>query len=233
MALNFNPRALPGPGTAVTSDTRVVVLADAEYLVRGVIVDGSLSRDPLNTGDVDYLRAGMVLGRITATSLYAPSILGVSTVAYSNTGSTNTNLYVSAYTATEIVRRIGTSGTFKLTGPPSAAGTVAVSTVTYSAVNTTSGLITVTAIGANKIAGAWVQPTDGSETMKCLIGNGSPLRVTDADDSDIDVELSNPVIGGQIDSSQIINYPSDTSMITYIEDALQECGRFVFDAKFI
>ena len=233
MAINFNPRQQPGPGTAQVSDTRVVVLADAKYLVRGVVIDGSLSRDPLNTGDTDYLRAGMLLGRITATKLYAPSILGVTTAAYDADGSTNTTLSVSAATATYLVSRVGSSGTFKLTGPPSSAGTVATQTITYSAVNTTTGAITISAGSADAISGSFIQPTDGSETIKGLIGNGQPVRVTDADDTDIDVELEKLVIGGQIDSSQIVNYPSDTSLITWVEDALQECGLFVFDAKYI
>jgi len=223
---------LPGPGTTQVTDTRSVVMSGAEYLPRGLVIDGSLSRDPLNTSYLDYLRPGMVMGRITATGLYRPSAIGVLTVAYT-TGGSGTSMTVSAATAVELVRAQGASGTFTLTGCPAAAGTVVSTTITYSAVNTTTGVITITATGANYIAGSLLGGVDGSQTPVCLIGNGSPIKVTDALSADIDVEWPMPVIGGVIDSSQIVNYPSDTSLIAWLEDALQERGRFVFDAKYI
>ena len=45
--------------------------------------------------------------------------------------------------AVELVRRVGASGDLYITGPPTAAGTVAQITKAYSAVNTTTGVITV------------------------------------------------------------------------------------------
>jgi len=239
MALNLNSGGLPGPGTTYDSDTRVVILSGTEILARGVRLTGADSRDPLNTGDVDYLRAGMVLGQNTTTGLYAPACLGVTTVASTNTGSLNTLLTVSAATAVEVVRRVGSTGTLTISGPPSAAGTVATATVTYTAVNTTTGVITVSAIGANYIAGSWIGDTDGTQiagaTGWVLIGNGSPVRVTNADDDSINVELAAPVIGGLVDSSQIINWPTDTSLIAWVKDQLnsRNGSRFTFDDAYI
>jgi hypothetical protein len=232
MALNFNNRKLPGSGTTQVSDTRVVVLADAKFLPRGVIIDGSNSRDPLNTGDVDYLQAGLLLGKITATKLYRPSIIGVTTVAYDNTASINTTLTVGTATATEI-SRLGSSGTLTITGPPTAGGTVASATVTYSAVNTSTGVITISALSAAFISGSFIGPSDGAQTPLCLIGNGSPVRVTDADSSSIDVELEKAVIGGVLDSSQILNWPSNAQLQAWVQDQLQESGLFVFDDKYV
>ena len=231
MATPNNPGMLPGPGTTQVTDTRSVVMSGAEYLPRGLVVDGSLSRDPLNTSYLDYLRPGMVMGRITATGLYRPSCIGALSVAYT-TGGSGTSMTVSAATAVELAR-LGSSGTFTLTGPPTAAGTVVSTTITYSAVNTTTGVITITATDANYVVASWLGGVDGSQTPVCLIGNGSPIKVTDALSTSIDVEWPTPVIGGVIDSSQIVNYPSDTSLITWLEDALQERGRYVFDAKYI
>jgi len=233
--LNTNQNAMPGVGSASVSDTRVVVKAGAEYLAGGGVIRGADSRDTGNTGDLDYLRAGLLMGINSSTNKWAPSILGVTTVAYDNSASINTTLTVSAATATEINRRIGSSGTLTCIGPPSSAGTVASTTVTYSAVNTTTGVITVTALGADKISGSFIADTDGTQTPLAVIGNGGPLKVTDQDDSSIDIQSGRLVIGGTLDSSQIINWPTDTSLITWVKDAMNGSAgsRFVFDDAYI
>ena len=56
----------------------------------------------------------------------------------------NTTITTDVNTAAELVRRIGATGTFKLTGPPTAGGAVVTQTVTFSAVNTSTGAITIT-----------------------------------------------------------------------------------------
>lgn len=323
------------------------------------VIDGSKARDPLNTGDLDVLRNGLLLGKITSGGKYAPSILGVLAAAYDASADT-TEMTVSAATAVELVRRIGSSGTFKLTGPPAASGTVQTVTVTYSAVDTTTGVITVTALdvdidevhtitfdaamtggvldvtyfdsdgepihvttpwdadwattmaawnvastaaatahfgeasdgavmtgtatvpvltysgvgvaalspgqlaeadvsattgpeyatvvqttaaaeasgaGSNDfIVGSFVQPTDGSETPKGIVytEDGTGIKVTDQDASSVDVQLAHLLVGGMIDSSQIINWPSDTSLIAWLVSQLNAAGvgQFQFDHLF-
>lgn len=231
MATTQNPNAMPGIGTTRVSDTRVVCKGGAEYLSGGAVIRGADSRDTLNTGDLDYLRAGILLGINSSTDKYAPSILGVTTVAYDYTASANTTMTVSAATATELNRRIGSSGTFKITGPPSSAGTVATETITYSEVNTTTGVITISAASADFISGSFICDTDGTETPRIVIGNGAPLKVTDEDDNNIDIQTGRLLIGGTLDSSQIINWPSDTSLRSWVKDALnnRSGSRFVFD----
>lgn len=176
----MNANQLPGVGNERSFGFRRLMLSGLPlYLPGGVVVDGSKSRDPLNTGDVHTLRAGMLMGKITATKKWAPSILGLLTAAYANDA--GTTLTVSAATAAEIVRRIGTSGTFKITGPATAGGTVRTLTVTYSAVNTSTGAITITALGTDIAAVNDVQTMtlqDGADggTVKIKYGNA----VTDA-----------------------------------------------------
>jgi len=196
----------------------------AIFFAGGRVIDGSKSRDPLNTGDVDVLRAGMLMGKITASGKYAPSVIGALSQAYDKDGSSNTTMVVSAATATEIVRRIGTSGTFKVTGPPTSGGTVATEAITYSSVNTSTGAITVSVASNDFIAGSFVQPADGSETPLGLIGDGYGIKVTDADGSSIDVPLPNLLIGGVADASQIINYPSDSSLKARVKSWLRANG---------
>ena len=118
-----------------------------EWLSGGKQIDGNFSRDPTNTGNVNVLQPGVVMGRIGAAGgAYAPSIYGFSTLALTGTGTT---LTMGAATITEIARRKGLTGTFKITGPPAASGVVRTVTATYSALSTTTA--TITALGANEV----------------------------------------------------------------------------------
>jgi len=116
----------------VSTPRKAMFGGKANLLPGGRIINGALSRDPINTGDVDVLRAGMLMGRITATGLFAPSVIGSNGVALTG-AQTQLNLLNTAE-ATELVRRVGATGTFNITGPPSAAGVVRTLTATYSAV---------------------------------------------------------------------------------------------------
>ncbi len=226
---------VPGVRSERTASPRKVLVTTDGGIVfpAGRIIDGSKSRDPLNTGDVNVLRGALLMGKITSSSKYAPSVIGVLTQGYDKDGSSSTTMTVSTATATEIVRRIGTSGTFKTTGPPSAAGTVVTETITFSAVNTATGAVTISTASNDFIAGSFVQPTDGSETPLGLIGDGYGLKVTDADDNDIDVPLANLLVAGLVDASQIINYPSDTSLKGKIKTWLRTNGyAWSFDDDF-
>jgi hypothetical protein len=170
------------------------------YLPAGVILDGSKARDALNTGDLSTLRPGMVLGKITSGGKYAPTILGVTTVAVLSGATTVT---VSAATATEIVRRIGATGTnaIKVVGPPTAAGTVAATAVTHSAVNTTTGVITISATAVAIVTNSLITAADGSETPKGILDQF--LRVTDVDGNDLTaVQVSRLLVAGFIDEAR-------------------------------
>lgn len=198
-------------------------------LAQGRLINGEKATDSGNTGDITDLRAGLLMGMISATGLWANSIIGVTSAAYTSGG---TQLTVSAAQATELVRRIGTSGTFKTVGPPTAAGTVAVTSTTYSAVNTTTGVITVTSLGVDKISGSWVMPTDGSETIRSFMPDGFPTPVVNSDGTRITVQYPMVPVAGIIESSALINWPSDTSMQTYLKDALNAVGKYVFSSDF-
>lgn len=143
-----------GVSAAVSAVFRKVLVTEVGSILMPTsrLVDASLSRDALNTDHTSVLRAGMLLGKITASGLLAPSILGVTGEAM--TQLTETDLTVAEKVGDYIVSRIGSSGTFKIVGPPTAAGTVRALTCTYSAVAAASGgnrVITVTALGANEV----------------------------------------------------------------------------------
>lgn len=225
---------VPGIQTSRTA-TPVRVLhcqEGAVVLRKTLLISGSQSRDPLNTGYVSYLRPGLLMGKITSGGKYAPSIIGVTIAAYDENGTNHLLLLVSVATAVELVRRIGASGTFNLVGPPTPAGTVATKTITYSAVDTSTGEITISDTDADFIAGAFIMPEDGSETPLVLIGDGYPIKVTDDDGNDQDAELKMPLIGGQITASQITNWPTDTSLCNciklWLNGAVANKGPFIF-----
>jgi len=142
--MNYTGGGLPGPQTARSQEyaNPLISAQNAKYWPGGVVIDASESRDPLNTGYLTTLRPGLIMGMIAATGLWAPSIIGLVTADYTSGA---TSLSVSAATAVEIVRRVGSSGTLDLTHAPTATGTVVDrATLTYSAVNTSTGVLTIT-----------------------------------------------------------------------------------------
>lgn len=214
---------LPGTSAARTATPRRVFWRDDRYAPNLNVIDGSKARDPLNTGDLVVLRAGVLMGKITSGGKYAPSILGVTTNAEA-VGSTS--IQAAAAVVTELVRRIGATGTFKLTGPANAGGPIVTETVTYSAASSTN--ITVTAIANNFVAGSFIQPTDGSEEPLTFIADPYGVKVTDTDEADIDVPFNRMPIGGLVDSSQLVNWPSDTALRQWIKNRL---ASFEFDDR--
>lgn len=202
----------------------------------GVYIDGSLSRDWGNTGDLGNLRCGLLMGKITTGKKYAPTILGVTTGTSSANGtpytSGGTSICVAPAAAVEIVRRIGSTGNLTYVGPPTANGTNAVlSTIAYSAVNQTSGVITTSTLGADLVVGGLVTSTDGSGLPKTFIGDGWPTRVLDADGASVSsVQWSTCSIAGTLLAANLINWPTDTSIQAWIISNLNgpAGGQFIF-----
>jgi hypothetical protein len=216
----------PGIGTARTAEYRNVLRAldNARYFPGGGTIDGTKARDPNNTDNARLLRAGTLMGRATSGKKWSNSIIGVTTGAVSATGTTVT---VSAAQAAELVRRVGATGTLRLVGPPTAAGTVATFTETYSAVNTTNGQITVSALNADLIAGSFVVADDGTYLPRTMVGDGTGILLPESGD----VDYPHLLVAGDVDSSQVLLWPSDTSLQQWIVDQLNASGygRFAFD----
>lgn len=218
---------LPGIRAAREAVQRLIWRGGVQDLFPGgKQINGTLSRDQGNTSNVDVLRAGNLMGMITATGLFAPSIIGKSNAAYTS----GTTMTLTANTVTELSRRIGSSGTFKILGPPSANGVVAIETVTYSALPT-STTATITALTNDFISGSLILPTDGSEFPMTVIPEGSGIKVTDPDGSSQTTPFPEVPIRGIIDYSQIINTSTDTSIATWIASYMNAVGfgHFVFD----
>lgn len=180
MPITRFPLAQPGFSTSGTlSFGNVFVDGTPSIKPGGGVISGTKSRDPGNSDGITILRTGLSMAYHTTNKNYAPWKIGASTANLAGTGTT---LTLSAAQATELNRRIGASGTFVLTGPEAAAGTVQQRTVTYSAINTTTGAVTITALGTNQvdrirfnIAGSGgnlqlnVQKTDGTRVTTANI----------------------------------------------------------------
>lgn len=238
MSLPAQFPGLPGFGTTYQVVHRIIFKQGdwTSNLAQGKIISGAASRDPGNTDATDVLRCGLLMGKITASGLYAPAFVGATTVAYSSGGTT---LTVSAAAATEIVRLVGTSGTAELVaiGPPSAAGTVAVTDVDHSAVNTTTGAITITDLGVDKIAGTLIAVKDGRQFPKAPIAKSDGIQVTDImRTTSINVPFPKLPIAGVIDTDFVLPvWPSDTSLQAWIASKMLNeglGGKWVFDSNF-
>jgi hypothetical protein len=159
------------------------------------------------------------MGQETSSRKFANSVLGLTVGAVASSA---TSITTDVNTAAEIVRRQGASGTFKLTGPPTAAGTVATQTVTYSAVNLSTGVITCSALSAAAVTLSLIQPNDGSETIKTLLVEQWGLQVVDAVYTNrLDVFGKLWAGGGVINTAYIVNYPADASLKTYVKSAIK------------
>jgi len=220
----------PGVGTAVSAQRRNVSRDGSfSYFPAGGTIEGTKARDPGHSAvDTRTLRPGLLMGKITSGGFWANSIIGVTAGAYTSGG---TSLTVSAASAAELVRRVGASGTFNLIGPATAAGANNTTQVTYSAVNTGSGVITITDIGANRIAGCFVCPEDGSQTPRTVIPDGYGEVIPD---TDADIPFPLIPVAGCLDVAQVINWPSDTTLKTWVRESLSTLsgGKFVFSDQF-
>lgn len=221
---------MPGLGTEKTTEPRSIFWGNGRgrYLPGGKVLDGSEARDPLNTGYLDTIRAGMLMGKITASGLFAPTVIGVLV----NSADGGTGFSVSAATAVELDRRLGSCG---VVGPPSAAGTVASQSGTISSVNTTTGAVTMGAsLGAAAIAGSLVVATDGSETPLGILAEPQGMKVTEDDGTtNIDLELSKLCVGGDIDTAMVLNWPTNAKISAWLKEKLRLYGGgYVFKDDF-
>lgn len=190
-------------------------------------LDGTNSRDTFNAADVTVIEAGMPIGKITATGLYRPTIIGITGASYTSGG---TSITVSAAVAAEVARLIANNaGPVNLSyiGPPAAAGVVATTTVAASAASGTT--ITTTTLGVNLVIGSIIAPADGSAIPLTITDYPYGMPVTLTDGSAVNQFLAPYISGGDIATAMILGYSSmDTSVQAYIKTKLALIGTFRF-----
>ena len=138
---------------------------------------------------------------------------------------TDTLITTDVNTVAEVARLIGVAGgnvQLTFTGPPTPGGVVAATSVTASAATGTT--ITLTGqIGAAKVIGSLIQPADGSQQILSILCDLWGQKIIDGSNTTrVDVfeaQLWNG--GGIINSQNIVNYPTDVSLIAYIKSSLR------------
>lgn len=237
--------AVPGIRTSqTTGDINPIALANPEYIPGGIVVDATYTRDYGNTANTDVIRRGTVLKR-GSSGLYIPAILGLVTSNYTSGG---TSLTVGAVAASNLEKALGTSGTgeFYVVGAPSSPSAVAdidAIAATHSAVNTSTGVITISNLGANVLAGAVLltfQPVllggtggvaDHGEGF-AIVDDITGVKVTE-DDGSTEVDAhAKALIGGLIDYSRLLPFAPSTYINQVLAHNLKLGSRFMFDLEY-
>lgn len=216
---------IPGLRAEKSTSPRTVFRSGttATFIAGGKIIDGAISRDPGNTGNLDTLRAGLIMGKVTSGGKYAPSIMGLTNAAYTS----GTSLTVTAAAAVELARRVGATGTFTIAGPSVADGVVLTETVTYSLISGTT--VTITALTNDYISGSFIMPNDGSEDPLTFIPDGTGIKVTDVDASNVSsVPFPEVPIAAEILTGNVVNYPSDAGLKAWLKGMLRQTGNWIF-----
>jgi hypothetical protein len=192
----------------------------AKFLSIPVTVDGTLTGNALNSPYQAWIFPGTIMGRVSATQKFANSIIGLTTAAYTAGATT---LTVSAATAAEIVRRIGTTGTLTFTGTSVALGTVYVQQTAYSAVNTTSGVITLTAMTYAIVSGSCVGASDGSQQALTVVCDLNGLKLVDGTNINR-IDVYDPQLlqsGGLLnDNGTFQNWPADIATRNFLRSQI-------------
>lgn len=227
----------PGIGTTATITPFPDFLDNdrgSEYLDGGKYMS-SLATDWNNPLLPTLLSRGLMIGKITAAAgnvpssdigKYAPTLLGILTASASSGA---TSLVVSAAQAVAIAARVGSTGTntISVVGGPTAGGTVAQQTLTFSAINTSTGAITVSATSAAYVIGSAIVATDGSQLPLALLGGHEyGLTTVGPTGAQVSAQIARLHLAGQIISSRVPGLMSlDSTTTKYFKNLLNSSGR--------
>jgi len=175
---------LGGPGVSnenVWSHKYVFRSGGFEKLRNGGWVDATRSRDAFAAAAAslaaagEVLSPGLMMGQVGNTATFAPSFFGATTAAVAK-GATTVNVGVQH--AVEINRRVGSTGSLFIVGPPAANGLAQVGSLTYSAVNTATGALTVSATGGNEVQTVNIAGTVTGGTFRLLFPQADGSYIT-------------------------------------------------------
>ena len=217
----------PGVMPAIAAAPREVFAANrsfAQFIAGPATIDGRNSGNPANAPYPWVLWAGTLLGRLANSGRYAPGVIGPTTASYAHAGPGGTTLALAPATAAEVARRVGPTGTLKLTGPATPGGPVATQVVAYSAVNPATGQVTLAAAAAaDAIAGSFVQAVDGSEVLVTVLCDAWGVSVADPfGGARVDAQTGQLLAaGGTLDVAALVDYPADPGLRAWVKAAIR------------
>lgn len=194
------------------------------YLDGGFVIDGTNSGDATNTGYPHILQPGKIMVKAASGGLYRNFIIGKTTAAYADN---DTTLTVGAATATELARLIAAAGaslSLALIGPPTAAGTVAATAITVTAASGTTA--TIADLNLNKVTDSLIALPTSAYTAGsfCIIDDDDYINLADETNARANQPFPRPLIGGTIKTSQLLDWPADSSTVTYLKGLLNAAG---------
>jgi hypothetical protein len=210
-----NSQAVPGVYGVYNSQPRQVFYSNAQaaqYLSPPVSIDGTLSSNTANTIYPWLLWAGQIFGRETSTGKYRPSVIGNATATIA---STDTSVTTDTYTAQEIARLIGLAGAnVNLTLWGNANGTATTANVTASAASGTTITLSGAVGTAFTSSGTLIQPRDGSQTVRYILGDDEGVAVVDQFLNRVDAVSRKFVVGGgTINTDLLVGYNNADSVV--------------------
>ena len=214
MPTNF--QSVPGTRTGPSITPRNIFVStqanQINYAPSFLFLDGTLGRDAgqlASSNPTSLIRPGNILGKITATGKYRPSVLGLTAGTCSGT-----TLTVTAAVASEVSRLLAATAanvTLTLAGPTSTGATQTVNTET-AVVSTVTGT-TLTMAGTlthSYVTRSIVMPADGSQTgLVVFADNVFGTDVTDINGNSIDQTLNMWLRGADLLASMIPNLVTD------------------------
>lgn len=198
----------------------------AIYMPGGVTIDGANSGDAGNTGNTDVLRPGKIMVQAASGGLYRPLIIGLTTAAYADNDLTIT---VSAATATEVARLRTVAGgniTLSLIGAATDAAAGAIVATDFSCTGASGTTLVCADLNVTKVTGALIALATTTLAYvpgtACFVDDGTGIKCSDEDGTRINQPFPNALVGGYIDESQIIDFPSSANVTlrTYVRGLL-------------
>jgi hypothetical protein len=231
---------LPGVDAARTVTPRDILWTDvgAAFAPGFAVIEGASCRDAGNGTDIHVLRAGYLLSRDPNDSdKYKGTIVGTTTA---NSASDGTSITVSAADATEINRRYGSSGSGEFyivshdsDSPSESTSVNYAQAVEHSAINTTTGVITCTALSGDNTFGAG-SLLIANEAVRNIVDENTiylndtfilydryGTRVTNESDTSVDVGFAKVLVAGQVNTSYIVKYPTNVVLRNWLKGELR------------
>ena len=146
-----------------------------EYIPLPIVIDGIYSSNPQNLPYNWYLYPGTFLGKETSSNLYRNSIIGLTTANVNGTAVTSITTSTNVTSAVNsLITLAGGTVQLTLTGVAAATGTntpyaTNVASATFVATAASAGTIATQSFNGSALAGALIQPADGSQTIRTIM----------------------------------------------------------------